>query len=67
MIKQNGEEVKVLLSVKELELLIDLLGDHLYWGWIEGDGEFGVVASNRVSPTLQRLYRRLNAIAKGGA
>ena len=65
MIQQERQEVNVSLSSRELDLLIDLLGDHLYWGWIEGDGEFSVSATGRVSPVLRRLYRRLNAIAKG--
>jgi len=54
--------MKVELSPQELKALLLLLEEHLYYGWVEQDGEFGVVASGRVSPTLRELYRRL----KGG-
>jgi hypothetical protein len=54
--------MRIELSKKELKVLLELLKDHFYYGWVEQDGEFGVVASGRVSPTLRELYRRL----KGG-
>ena len=68
MIQQERQEVNVALSPKEISLLIDLLGDHLFWGWCEGrEGSATLTATGRVSPVLQRLYRRLSAIAKGGS
>jgi len=54
--------MQIELSEKEVKVLLELLKEHLYYGWVEQDGEFGVVASGRVSPTLRELYRRL----KGG-
>jgi hypothetical protein len=53
------DKVSIELSAKELKVLLELLKDHFYYGWIEQDGEFGVAASGRVSPTLRELYRRL--------
>ena len=49
------------ISEKERKALLELLKEHLYYGWIEGDGEFGVVASGRVSPTLRELFQRIRA------
>lgn len=51
--------MQIELSEKELKALLELLNEHLYYGWIEQDGEFEVVSSGRVSPTLSRLYARL--------
>lgn len=51
--------MQVQLSEKEARALLELLQEHLYYGWIEGEGEFGVTASGRVSEALRELYRRL--------
>lgn len=51
--------MKVELSPQELKALLLLLEEHLYYGWIEQDGEFEVVSSGQVSPTLEALYRRI--------
>jgi hypothetical protein len=51
--------MRIELSEKELRLLLELLQDHFYYGWIEQDGEFGVAASGWVSEVLRELYRRL--------
>ncbi len=51
--------MQIELSEKEREVLLELLEEHLYYGWIEQDGEFEVVASGEVSPTLEKLYYRL--------
>lgn len=47
------------LSAKEVKTLLELLKEHIHYGWIERDGEFGVVASGNISPVLQEVYRRL--------
>ena len=47
------------ISEKERKALLELLKEHLYYGWIEQDGEFELTSSGRVSPTLQGLYRRI--------
>ncbi|ADH62480.1 hypothetical protein Mesil_0551 [Allomeiothermus silvanus DSM 9946] len=47
------------LSEKEIRVLLQLLEEHRYYGWVEEDGEFGTVASGQVSPTLEALYRRI--------
>lgn len=47
------------LSEKETRLLLRLLKEHLYFGWIEQQGEFDLVSSGEISPTLRELYRRL--------
>jgi len=54
--------MQIELSEKEVKALLELLKEHLYYGWIEQDGEFEVVSSGQVSATLRELYRRL----KGG-
>ena len=51
--------MQIELSEKEVKALLELLKEHLYYGWIEQDGEFGVVASGRVSPILRELLCRL--------
>jgi hypothetical protein len=56
----KGVEMKQIeLEEKELAALMELLKEHLYYGWIEQDGEFELTSSGRVSPTLQGLYRRI--------
>ena len=51
--------MRVELSEKEAKLLLDLLEEHLYYGWIYRVGEFDLEASGEVSPTLKKLYYRL--------
>ena len=51
--------MQIELSEKEVKALLELLKEHLYYGWIEQDGEFEVVSSGRVSATLEALYRRI--------
>ncbi|GAO74253.1 hypothetical protein [Meiothermus ruber] len=51
--------MQIELSEKEVKALLELLKEHLYYGWIEQDGEFEVVSSGQVSPTLEALYRRI--------
>lgn len=52
-------QMRVELSPQELKVLLELLEEHLYYGWIEQDGEFGVCSSQRVSERLRELYWRL--------
>jgi len=59
--------VQVELSPKEVRALLALLEEHISYGWIEQEGEFAVVASGRVSSTLQELLRRLKAEARAKA
>jgi len=51
--------MQIELSEKEMELLLELLQEHLYFGWIALEGEFDVVATGQVSPTLSELYGRI--------
>ncbi|GIW31548.1 MAG: hypothetical protein KatS3mg071_1722 [Meiothermus sp.] len=59
--------MKVELSPQELKALLLLLEEHLYYGWIEQDGEFEVVASGRVSPALLALLQRLKRLQRDAA
>ncbi|GIW28922.1 MAG: hypothetical protein KatS3mg070_2285 [Meiothermus sp.] len=47
------------LDPKEAGALERLLGDHLYFGWVELEGEFDLAASGVVSEALRSVYRRL--------
>jgi hypothetical protein len=51
--------MQIELSEKEVKALLELLKEHISYGWIEQEGEFEVVASGEVSPTLEKLYYRL--------
>jgi len=53
--------MQVELSEKEAKVLLELLEEHLYYGWVYNVGEFDVEASGEVSPTLEKLYYRLKA------
>jgi len=66
MLQQTDVSASLTLESRELKALLSLLQDHLYWGWIEGAGEFGVEASGRVSPVLREIYRRLKVLAREG-
>jgi hypothetical protein len=46
----KNQGVSIELSEKEFRLLMELLKEHLYWGWRDTD---------EVSPTLEALYRRI--------
>jgi hypothetical protein len=59
--------VQVELSLKEVRALLALLEEHISYGWIEQEGEFAVVASGRVSNTLQALLCRLKTEARAKA
>ena len=51
--------MQIELSLKEIKALLELLKEHLHFGWVYEVGEFGVEASGEVSPTLEKLYYRL--------
>lgn len=58
------------LDEKEVRALLRLLEDHLYYGWVEAEGECGwegarLVPSGEASPALQGLYRRVRELVKG--
>ena len=57
-------DVVLTLSPREATLLLDLLGEHIEHGWVEYNGEFDLVSSGQVSPTLHELYRRLWAVSR---
>ena len=57
-------DVVLTLSPREANLLLDLLGEHIEFGWVERNGEFDLVSSGEVSPTLYEMYRRLWAISR---
>jgi hypothetical protein len=59
--------MQIELSVKEIKALLELLEEHISYGWIEQEGEFEVTASGRVSSTLRELLRRLKAEARAKA
>jgi len=59
--------MQIELSVKEVKVLLELLEEHISYGWIEQEGEFEVEASGEVSPTLEKLYYRLKAEARAKA
>lgn len=59
--------MQIELDEKERKALLELLKEHLYYGWIEQEGEFGVVASGRVSPTLAALLRRIKDATRRAA
>lgn len=58
--------MQVELSPKELRVLLELLEEHRYFGWIYQAGEFGVGGSGEVSPTLEALLGRIRKL-KGQA
>ncbi|GEM88367.1 hypothetical protein MGR01S_29920 [Meiothermus granaticius NBRC 107808] len=47
--------MQVELSPKELGVLLELLEEHRYFGWIYQAGEFGVEASGECDATANRL------------
>jgi len=51
--------MQIELSAKEVKVLLELLEEHLHFGWVYSVGEFEVEASGEVSPTLEKLYYRL--------
>jgi hypothetical protein len=53
------DKVSIELSAKELKALTELLEEHFFFGWVYMEGEWSVVASGQVSPTLRELYGRL--------
>ncbi|MGK0620061.1 peptidylprolyl isomerase [Meiothermus cerbereus] len=59
--------MQIELSEKEVKALLELLKEHINYGWIEQEGEFEVLASGRVSATLKELLRRLKAEARAKA
>jgi len=59
--------MQIELSAKEVRLLLDLLKEHLHYGWVYRVGEFDLEASGEVSPTLEKLYYRLKAEARAKA
>jgi hypothetical protein len=59
--------MQIELSEKEVKALLELLEEHVSYGWIEQEGEFEVVASGRVSSTLRELLRRLKVEARAKA
>ena len=59
--------MQIELSAKEVKVLLELLREHLRFGWIYNVGEFNVEASGEVSPTLEKLYYRLKAEARAKA
>lgn len=54
-----GQGFTLSLTPEEAKALLRLLDDHLYYGWVEMDGEFDVVASGEVHPLLRGLYYRV--------
>lgn len=66
MVQQIDVSASLALDGRELKVLLSLLQDHLYWGWIDGVGEFGVEASGQVSPVLREIYGRLEVLAREG-
>ena len=59
--------MKIELSLKEVKALLELLEEHISYGWVYNVGEFDVEASGEVSPTLEKLYYRLKAEARAKA
>jgi hypothetical protein len=59
--------MQIELSAKEVKALLELLEEHVSYGWIEQEGEFEVVASGRVSSALRELLRRLKVEARAKA
>ena len=59
--------MQIELSAKEVKVLLELLKEHLHFGWVYEIGEFDVEASGEVSPTLEKLYHRLKAEARKAA
>jgi len=54
-----GQGFTLSLTPEEAKALLRLLDDHLYYGWVEMQGEFDVVASGEVHPLLRGLYYRV--------
>ena len=59
--------MQIELSAKEVKVLLELLEEHISYGWVYHLGEFEVEASGEVSPTLEKLYYRLKAEARAKA
>jgi len=59
--------MQIELSAKEVKVLLELLEEHISYGWVYNLGEFEVEASGEVSPTLEKLYYRLKAEARAKA